>query len=311
MALLAVGSVVLTVTRSGASAAVGMDDVRSFFQEPSPVHLWFYLLFAVLALYALNTVLATWKSVSRKWRWGIRAPHAYAASVVHLSFLIGLLAHLVGGLAGEERGQLVVGPNWTALGDGREARVTALDARSHPDGSQKQVRATLDLRGPEGRVEQSVVHYNGPLSAGLGTDLFLLLRAGELPVANLVRGEAQCAVGPEGRCHLGDVQVTVGHVQETRGPHGTLAHVQVRREPSGALRSFWLSERRPQDLGDGSALMLTGVERRPAVLLRRRHAPGNPWALLASLLLVGGLLLMWRRFLPARGGEGGVYERGS
>jgi len=37
---------------------------------------------------------------------------------------------------------------------------------------------------------------------------------------------------------------------------------------------------------------------KPAILLRHRRAPGNPIALLASLLLALGLLLMWRRFIP-------------
>ncbi len=212
------------------------------------------------------------------------------------------LAHLIGGLSGEERGQRVVGPNWTALGDGLEARVTALDVRPHPDGSTKQMWATLDLRGPEGRVEQAVVRYNGPLSTGFGSDLFLLLRAGEVTVANLVRGDAQCAVGQEGSCRLGNVQVAVGYAQAAGGPHGALARVQVKHEGTGAMQSFWLSKGNPQALGDGTAITLAGVGSQPAVLLRHRYAPGNPWALLASLLLLGGLLLMWRRFLPARWG---------
>jgi hypothetical protein len=47
-------------------------------------------------------------------------------------------------------------------------------------------------------------------------------------------------------------------------------------------------------------LSLERFATRPAILLRGRHAPGNPWALLASLLLALGLLMMWRRFIPVR-----------
>ena len=44
-------------------------------------------------------------------------------------------------------------------------------------------------------------------------------------------------------------------------------------------------------------LTLLGVKREAAVALRLRHAPGNPWALFAAVILVLGIVLMWRRFL--------------
>jgi len=108
VALLAIGSFVLAATRDGASAAVGMDDLRGFFAPPHLAHLWLYLLFPVAALYAVNTVLATWDTVTRRWRGGARAPSAYAASVVHVGFLLALAAHAVGGFLGEDRGAVVV-----------------------------------------------------------------------------------------------------------------------------------------------------------------------------------------------------------
>ena len=111
--LLAIGSVVLAATREGASAAISMDDMRGFFDAPSVVHLWFYLLVAVLTLYALNTTLATCQNVAKKWRAGIRTPRFYAPAMIHVAFLIGLLAHGVGGVGGEELDQLMVGPGWT------------------------------------------------------------------------------------------------------------------------------------------------------------------------------------------------------
>lgn len=303
--LLAVGSVVLAVTRDGASAAIAMDDLRAFFQPPSIVHLWFYLLAAVLALYAANTLLATWSTVVWKWRRGARAPRFFAASIVHAAFLTGLLAHLVGGLAGAERGQRVVGPGWADLGDGRQARVTDLRVDRHPNGSTRQLAATLELRGAGGSAGRAVVGYNGPLSAGLGRDLFLLVRAGRVPAAKLVRAEAECVAGAEERCRFDDLEVAVAHVQETGGPHGPVARVLVTHPISQAREDHWLFQGRPQALGDGTVLTLAAVEPRPAILLRHRHAPGNPWALLASLLLVAGLLLMWRRFWPAPGAPEG------
>jgi hypothetical protein len=36
----------------------------------------------------------------------------------------------------------------------------------------------------------------------------------------------------------------------------------------------------------------------PALLLRVRETPGNPWALAAAALLALGTALMWRRLVP-------------
>ena len=82
VALLAVGSVVLPATADGASKGIALDDVRPFFDRPSSTHAWFYGLVAVLAAYALNTALATWHSVTRRWRAGVRAPTAYAPMIM-------------------------------------------------------------------------------------------------------------------------------------------------------------------------------------------------------------------------------------
>jgi hypothetical protein len=300
VALLAVGSIVLAATRDGASAAVGMDDVRVFFEQPSPVHFWFYLLFALLPLYALNTLLATWKSVSQKWRYGVRAPRLYAASLLHIAFLFGLLAHLVGGFASKEMGQVMVGPAWTELGNGRQARVTDLEVSRHPDGSTRQVWAKLDVRSKKGQLESSFVHYNGPLSTGFGSELFLLTRSGRLPVAKLARGNTHCVAAQEASCLLGDVEVAVLYLEVPPGGQGAMARVQVADGSLRRRRTFWLFQGRPEPLDDDTTLTLAAIEQRPAVLLRHRRAPGNPWALLASVLLVAGLLLMWRRFLPNR-----------
>lgn len=299
--LLGVGSIVLAVTRRGASAEVGMDDVRAFFLAPSPVHAWFYGLCVVLALYAVNTTLATWRSVARKWRAGVRAPRFYAAAFMHVAFLTALVAHLVGGLGGEEMGQVLVGPNWIPLGDGGEVRVTAVDTGRHPDGSAKQVTAWMERRWPDGRVVETTVRYNGPLFADLGRDVFLLARAGEMPVGHFGRGKERCAVGRGESCRLGDVQMAVMALEDSGGPHGAVARVQVKAGEGS--RTLWLFAGRPGDLGDGTVLTLGRIERRPAVLLRHRRAPGNPWALLAGVLLGVGVLLMWRRLVsPPRAG---------
>jgi hypothetical protein len=217
VALLAVGSVVLTATRDGASAGIHMDDLRGFFDPPRAVHLWFYLLLPVAALYALNTVLATWDTVSRKWRGGARAPAAYAASIVHVGFLLALAAHAAGGFLGGDGRSVVVASWWQEVPGFGEARLLSLDVDALPDGMPRSARARLELRDAKGAVREEIVGYNEPLSAGAGARLALLADFGRLRT-----GE-------------------------------------------------------------------------PAVLLRTREAPGNPWALAAGLAMAAGVALLWRK----------------
>ncbi|MHB8876666.1 MAG: hypothetical protein ACYC8T_23470, partial [Myxococcaceae bacterium] len=124
--LLGVGSVVLAATRDGASARVGLDDLTAFFRFPSVAHLWLYLLVPVLGLYALNTALCTWDSVLAKWRRGVRELSPYAPVVMHLGFLLALVAHGVGGLWNREREPAVLGTGWTSLPGGEQARLLDL-----------------------------------------------------------------------------------------------------------------------------------------------------------------------------------------
>jgi hypothetical protein len=215
--LLAVGSLVISATRGGASKDVALDDLAVFFRVPSWTHAWLYLLVVAFGLYGVNTALATWHAAARRVRAGIRRPAAYAATVVHVGFLVALLAHLVGGFGGAERGVVLLGPGPTDLGDGRSARLVSLAIDRLPNRAVKEVRARVEGTGPDGPFA-AVVGYNRPLSFGLGSDLYLLLQP---------------------------------------------------------------------------------LEARNAIVLRHRHAPGNPWALASAALLAVGLALMWRRFLPA------------
>lgn len=234
VALLAAGSVILSATREGASASVGLDDLRGFFAPPSWTHGWLYALGAVAALYALNTLLATWDSVARKWRAGVRTPGPYAASVIHVGFLVAMFGHALGGFTSVDHDPVIVTEEWSEVPGFGEARLLTLEVDAMPSGMPKSARATLAVRDPAGAVRQEVVDYNQPLSRGFGGHLALLAEMGQVNVPG---------VGP-----------------------------------------------------------------RPAILLRPRTTPSNPWALASALLVGAGVLLMWRRLLPRRAQVGPAGE---
>jgi hypothetical protein len=291
--LLAVGSFVLAATRDGASAGIEMDDLRGFFAPPRAAHLWLYLLFPVFGLYALNTVLATWDTVARKWRLGVRAPAAYAASIVHAGFLLALLAHAVGGFLGREGEPVLLTSGWQDVPGFGQARLVSLDVDALPGGMPKAVDARVEVRGPDGRVTEHAVGYNAPLSSGGGARLALLSDLGQTYVARLASGADACALaeGQSCRVEAGPVRL-IGFAP---GAGGGPAAIVRAPGPSGAEVVRVVPSGGELPLLAGATLRLEGIAPESAILVRTRHAPGNPWALAASVLMALGVALLWRK----------------
>jgi hypothetical protein len=295
VALLAVGSVVMAATRDGASAGLGLDDLTGFFTRPTLAHLWLYALVPVAALYALNTLLATWETVTSRWRAGQRAPRAYAAAVMHLAFLVALLAHLAGGFFSVEGGVHLVSEGWQPLPGFGEARLVSLVVDELPNGMPRAARAAVELRDGAGRVEAAEIGYNQPLSRGLGSRLALLSDLGRVPVARLASGEETCALSQEQGCLLGGERIEVAAFAE---PRGQLLALVRRSRPGGQPEVRWLAPGELLALRSGRPLQLLGVAVVPGVALRVRETPGHPVALLAAMLLAVGVAMMWRRLAP-------------
>jgi hypothetical protein len=296
VALLAIGSVVMAATADGASAGIAMDDVRPFLERPSPWHAWFYALVVVLAVYALNVVLCTWDQSVRLWRTRSRSLRTWAPVVIHAAFPLALVAHGVGGLWGEERGMVTLGPDWTALPDGREARVTDVVEETHPDGRARQTRVAVDVRSPGGEARREEVSWNGPLSSGLGSDLLLLARTSrQARSVGVAIGDASCEAPVGGTCRLGDHAVVVKRAAMS-GHWGDTPVAFLRVEGPDKTDETFLWTGGEARLRDGATVRVTSITDAPTVLLRSRHAPGNPWALAAAVVLAIGLVMMGRRW---------------
>jgi len=299
VALLAIGSVVMVRTREGASADVAFDDLTAFFARPSPAHLWLYLLFPLAALYALNTTLATLDNVRRRWRAGQRAPAAYAIALVHLGFLLALVAHGVGGFSSAEQGSVALVSGWQPLPGFGEARLVSLQVDELPGGMPKAARATVEWRRPGGAVEAAVVGYNQPLSDGWGARLALLQELGQSPVGRFSSGDERCVVMEGQRCRIGGEVVQLVRLAGTVGVAGS-ALVRA-SAPGGLPVDRWMNNGDVEPLRTGRPLTFDSLAVEPAVLLRVRETPGNPWALAAAAVLALGTALMWRRLVPRRG----------
>ena len=130
----------------------------------------------------------------------------------------------------------------------------------------------------------------------------LLARAQRVPTLQLARGEDRCDVEVERACELGDARVELLYLHPPlQAGQSGFAQLRVQTSSDAGTETFSLTPGQSKPLADGSLLAIEGLEARPALLLRHRRAPGNPFALLASILLGLGLLLMWRRFSPRAG----------
>lgn len=291
--LLAIGSFVLAATRDGASAHVAMDDLRGFFAPPSWVHLWLYLLVPVAALYAVNALLATWDTVRRRWRAGVRAPAAYGASVVHVGFLLALVAHVAGGFFGGDRGEVLLAEGWQPLPGFGAARLASLDVDALPGGMPRSARARVVVRDGDGGERTATVGWNAPLATAGGARLALLSDLGRVPVAELVSGTEACVLAEGQGCALAGERIEVLRV--------VTGAVLVRaRGPTGLDAARWLGADGELPLAGNRPLQLRQLRTSPAIVVRVREAPGTPWALAAALVLSAGLAMMWRRFAPER-----------
>ncbi len=310
--LLGVGSFVLAAAGPGPDPPPVLDDIRPFLRRARAAHLWFYLLLPVLGLFALNTLLCTWEGLRRWWRAGRRSLAELATPLIHASFVIALLAHLLGGLASEELGVVRLDHRWRPLPDGRQARVLSLDEQWLPGGLPRSAQARLQLQGPAGELREETVGYNQPLSQGLGARLYLLLRHAQVPAeARLQLGAARCALMPGEACELGGNLVRLLSVEDRARPWAQLAVWPAGRPPPLAPALPGLAPGQGLRLPDGGDLRLTRVLRRPQVILRGRSAPGNPLALLCAALMLLGLALLSPRLLrPRRPRPGGPAPGG-
>ncbi len=295
--LLAVGSVVLARTRDGASAGVQGDDITVFFTDPHPAHTWLYLLLGVLALYGLNTALCTLRSVLRKWRAGLRSLGAYGAAMMHVGFVVGLIAHFVGGLGGAERGAVRLGGEWADLPadwPGMQARVAELSTDPHPDGSPKRVRAAVQVRDGQGERTARIA-YNEPLSRRLGSELLLLRDQGVVERAIVSDGTGTCRVVQGGLCRLPSATLVADQLLAAGGHWGP-DPVLIARTADGA--QVFLRQGRAQTMGTGPAITLREIVQEPQLVLRGRHSPGSPLMLLSVGLMCLGMGMLGRRWLP-------------
>lgn len=158
--LLIIGSLVMNFQPQQYRGLSG-EDISFFFIHRKPIHAWFYLLFIACIIYGVNAFLCTLDSIIRKTKAGVKKISLYGASVVHIGFVITLIAHLIGGLYSTTEPPVSVADEWTDLG-GAEMKVTDLKTSSYPNGMPKIIEAFVTVR-KDGLEFSDILGYNNPV----------------------------------------------------------------------------------------------------------------------------------------------------
>lgn len=158
--LLIIGSLIMNY-QPRQYAGLSGEDISFFFTDKKPLHMWFYLLFFACIIYGINTFLCTLDSIIKKTKRGIKKIPLYGASIVHIGFVITLVAHLIGGLYSTTEPPVSVADEWTDLG-GVEMKVTDLKTSSYPNGMPKKIEALVSVR-KDGIEFPDTLGYNNPV----------------------------------------------------------------------------------------------------------------------------------------------------
>ncbi|MGR3293203.1 MAG: hypothetical protein ACUZ9M_04200 [Candidatus Scalindua sp.] len=176
--LLIIGSLIMNYFPESYDGLSG-EDITFFFKEPKLIHIWFYLMFVAFAMYGICIFICTLDSILRKVKARSKKIALYGASIVHIGFLVTLVAHLVGGIWSESGSPITIADQWVQSGE-YELKVTGLDSTSYPNGMPRKITAHIKIR-KGGKEFDDTLGYNNPVLLDYGTKMFLLRNYGNMP----------------------------------------------------------------------------------------------------------------------------------
>lgn len=128
------------------------EDMTFFLQAPWERYPWFWLLALSTALLALSTALGALRAFWLRAAAGRLDARSWGIGLMHLGFLVGLVAHLQAGWSAGIEGQVLLGPEPTPVGTHR-LRLVEGSLRHTPDGSLLAIDAVVeDERGRRQRL---------------------------------------------------------------------------------------------------------------------------------------------------------------
>ncbi len=267
------------------------EDINFFFQHVSPVNGWFYLLFAGFVLYGINAFFCTIDSVTVKLRAGVKNVTLYGGTVVHLAFMITLLAHLVGGLYSTSGRPITITNEPVKCGD-VELSVKAIEVVSFPNGMPREVRATIRVKRGEEEFDR-ILGYNQPVVFDLGAREFLLRQYESSPRnVTLKINDKTHKLKLYEEFYIGDSPAIVAGLMMPPKIEFPVAAIVTRPGMADAQQHYVRMDRETPLLIGGAEVQLEDVQIYNAVMVSLKENPSIPIAFGVTLLFAVGVVMV-------------------
>lgn len=294
--LLIIGSLIMSYQPYHYSGLSG-EDISFFFANKKPIHMWFYLLFLACIIYGINTFLCTLDSIIKKAKRGIKKIPLYGAAIVHIGFVITLVAHLIGGLYSSTEPPVLVSDEWVDVG-GAEMKVTDLKTSSYPNGMPKIIKAFVTVR-KDGIEYPDTIGYNNPILLRHGVSAVLMQNYGMIPSGAVLKIDDRICnmkIGEPFTLNNSQMRIADIHIPQYqfRDPEISLLFMT---ENQGRQQAFI-------PLGEGNGKRINGaniafidIKSVPGVLVYVKNNPSIPLTFVTIFFFSAGIILVIFRML--------------
>jgi hypothetical protein len=287
--LLIIGSLIMNYFPESYKGLSG-EDITFFFNNPRPIHTWFYIMFVAFAMYGISIFFCTLDSLIKKARSRTRKIPLYGASIVHIGFIITLVAHLIGGIWSESGRPVTIGDTWVQAGD-CEMRVTGLDTTSYPNGMPRKITAHMAIR-KDGKETSDTLGFNNPVLLDSGTKQFLLRNYGNINAVVLNIGGRTRAFNIKDVFEVNGSRVLMANLYLP--PQFPLPVIQLVSEGKDGKynKTYVRIGRQNAQNVKGVNVIFEDIKSTPAVVVSVKKNPSIPLTLIAIGCFGSGMLLV-------------------
>lgn len=288
--LLIIGSLIMNYCPESYVGLSG-EDITFFFNEPKPIHIWFYLMFVAFAMYGICIFICTLDSIIRKVKARSKKIALYGASIVHIGFLVTLVAHLVGGIWSESGRPITIADTWVQSGE-YELKVAGLDSTTYPTGMPRKITAQMKIR-KDGKEYDDTLGYNNPVLVENGTKQFLLRNYGNMPNSVVLNIDGQTeAFNIKDLFQINGSKVLIANL--FMPPQFPLPVLQLitERGPGKYDETYVRFGRQNAQNVKGADIIFQDIKSTPAVVVTTKKNPSIPLTLIAIGCFGSGMLLV-------------------
>ncbi|MFQ5686002.1 MAG: hypothetical protein ACE5GV_05015 [Candidatus Scalindua sp.] len=288
--LLIIGSLIMNCFPESYEGLSG-EDITFFFNNPGPIHTWFYLMFVSFVMYGICVFFCTIDSIIRKVRVRTGKIPLYGASIVHVGFLVTLAAHLIGGIWSESGMPITIADAWVQAGE-YELKMTSLETTAYPNGMPRKITVQMKIR-KDGEEFDDTLGYNNPVLMDHGTKEFLLRNYGNMPNGVVLNIDGQTrAFNMKDVIEINGSKVLLANLYLP--PQFRMPVVQlVSKGKDGKYNKTYvrIGRQNAQNV-EGENIIFEDIKSTPAVVVSTKKNPSIPLTLIAIGCFGSGMLLV-------------------